>query len=154
MSPPNYLSEHFSLAELTASQTADRAGIRNVPGPEASENLRRLAALLEDVRYCLGQVPMLVSSGFRSPTVNNLVGGASNSAHKDGRAADFTAPRYGSPRQICQRIIDAGIVFDQLIYEGSWVHIGIAKVGEQPRRQVLTAVFRPKQATQYLEGLT
>lgn len=154
MPPPNYLSEHFSLAELTASQTADRAGIKNVPGPEALFNLRRLAALLEDVRTCLGQAPMLVSSGFRAPTVNNLVGGASTSAHKDGRAADFTAPRFGTPREICQRIVDVGIVFDQLIYEGSWVHIGIAKSGELPRREVLTAVFRSHQATQYIRGLT
>lgn len=154
MPPPNYISEHFSLAELTASQAADRAGIKNVPGPEALENLRRLAALLEDVRICLNQAPMLVSSGFRAATVNNLVGGALNSAHKEGRAADFTAPRYGAPRQVCQRIVDVGIVFDQLIYEGSWVHIGIAKIGEQPRREVLTAVFRPNQSTQYIRGLT
>ena len=152
-SATTYLSPHFSLVELTASQTAERAGIKNIPGGAALENLRRLALVLEDVRTCLGDSAMLVSSGYRSPTVNNLVGGALTSAHKDGRAADFVAPRFGGPRQICQRIVDAGIVFDQLIYEGTWVHLGIAKVGEPPRNYVLTAVFRPGQATQYLQGL-
>ncbi|WP_422099110.1 D-Ala-D-Ala carboxypeptidase family metallohydrolase [Variovorax sp.] len=149
-----YLSTHFSLAELTASQTAARNGLKNEPGPDALANLRRLAVVLEDVRTALLQAPMLVSSGFRSANVNALVGGAADSAHKDGRAADFTAPRFGSPRDVCQRIVDAGITFDQLIYEGTWVHIGIARVGEQPRRQVLTAIFANKQPTRYVGGLT
>lgn len=151
--PSYYLTEHFSLAELTASQTATRHGLQNVAAGEALSNLRRLASTLEEVRTALGGAPMLISSGFRSFTVNNLVGGSLTSAHKDGRAADFTAPRFGPPKMICQRIIEAGISFDQLIYEGTWVHLGIAKMGSNPKRQVLTAVFRPGQATQYLEGL-
>ena len=148
-----YLSPHFSLAELTASQAAERAGIANTPDAVSLENLRRLALTLEGVRGCLGGVAMLVSSGYRSPAVNNLVGGSLTSAHKDGRAADFIAPRCGTPLEICQRIVHCDIVFDQLIYEGTWVHFGIAVAGAVPRRQVLTAVFRPGQATQYVKGL-
>jgi len=149
-----YLSPHFSLAELTVSQAAERMGVRNEPTPQAHDNLRRLADVLEQVRGLLRGAPVLVSSGYRSPVVNGLIGGALGSAHMTGCAADFIAPEFGTPRQICQRLIDSGLVFDQLIYEGTWVHLGIAAVGAAPRGQVLTAVFRPGQGAQYLKGLT
>ncbi len=152
--PPNvYLSPNFSVYELTQSQAAVRAGLKNEPNSSQLANLRRLADVLESVRRALRDAPMLISSGFRSAAINTRVGGASNSAHLDGRAADFTAPRFGDPKAVCQRILDTGIVFDQLIYEGSWVHLGIARPDAPPRRQVLTAVFRRGEPTQYLEGL-
>jgi hypothetical protein len=151
--PTPYLAKHFSLAELTASQTAERAGLANIPNGEAVENLRRLAAVLEDVRALLGNVAVLVSSGYRSPALNRLVGGSNTSAHVSGCAADFIAPGFGTPRQVCLRVMETGIAFDQLIYEGTWVHLGIAPVGVEPRGQVLTAVFRPGMATLYVRGI-
>jgi zinc D-Ala-D-Ala carboxypeptidase len=54
---------------------------------------------------------------------------------------------------VCQQIIDAGIAFDQLIREGTWVHLGLADAGKQPRREVLTAVLRPGQSVRYVKGL-
>ena len=147
------LSPHFSLSEFTHSQTATRLGLRNEPLSAELANLRRLADVLEDVRRALGGVPIIISSGYRSPAVNNAVGGARNSAHLTGRAADFTAPRFGPPKRICQRIIDAGIVFDQLIDERGWVHLGIAPQGVEPRREVLTAFFAAGVPTRYAKGL-
>lgn len=148
-----YLSPHFSIAELTHSQAATRLGVLNEPGVAQLDNLRRLADVLETVRAAVRDLPVLISSGYRSPAVNQAVGGASTSAHLDGRAADFTVPRFGSPKAVCQRIVDAGIVFDQLIYEGAWVHLGIAVQHEPPRRQVLTAIFETGRPTRYLKGL-
>ena len=113
----------------------------------------RLADQLERVRAALGDRPILISSGDRSPKVNALVGGASSSAHVKGLAVDFTCPGFGPPRALCQRLIDAGIAFDQLIHEGTWVHLGLADAGSRPRRQVLTAVFTRNQPTRYLSGL-
>jgi hypothetical protein len=78
---------------------------------------------------------------------------ASTSAHQEGRAMDFRAPSFGSPREIALRIAESPLQFDQLILEGSWVHYGIAKQGHQPRRQVLTAVFRPGRPTTYVPGV-
>ncbi|WP_295377213.1 D-Ala-D-Ala carboxypeptidase family metallohydrolase [uncultured Pseudacidovorax sp.] len=148
-----YLSPHFSIAELTHSQAATRLGVLNEPGVAQLDNLRRLADVLETVRSAVRDLPVLISSGFRAPAVNREVGGAANSAHIDGRAADFTVPRFGSPKAVCQRIVDAGIVFDQLIYEGAWVHLGIAVRHEPPRREVLTAIFETGRPTRYLKGL-
>jgi len=80
--------------------------------------------------------PVLVSSGYRSPAVNRAVGGAANSAHMLGCAADFSSPSFGSPLDICRAIARSDIAFDQLIHEfRAWVHIAWAP---QPRKMVLT----------------
>lgn len=132
------LSDHFSLAEFTASDTAARAGIDNEPSPDILENLRWNAANLEAVRSLLG-VPLHITSGYRCPALNTLVGSKPTSAHIHGLAADFIAPAFGKPIDVCDKIAASGIPFDQLIHEfGRWTHIGWTKLGEHPRRQVLT----------------
>ncbi len=147
------LSPHFTLAELTVSQTAARRGIRNAPVGTALANLQRLALFLEQVRRVLLNSPILVSSGYRSQALNNLIGGAYNSAHTRGLAVDFIAPRFGTPKQIVAAIRDSSLQFDQVIHEGTWVHLAIAEESKMPRREVLTAVFRGGMPTQYLKGL-
>jgi hypothetical protein len=147
------LSPHFHLSEFTASQTATRQGMRNEPGMGPLANLQRLALVLEDVRAALGGNSIVITSGYRSTALNAQVGGAKDSAHAQGCAADFICPRFGSPRLICQRIIDVGLCFDQLIDERTWVHLGIAMPNADPRRQVLTAFFQPGAPTRYAMGL-
>ncbi|MGC4076269.1 MAG: D-Ala-D-Ala carboxypeptidase family metallohydrolase [Rubrivivax sp.] len=151
--PDERLSPHFYLSEFTHSQAAVRLGLDNSPPAAAVSNLRRLAQVLESVRTSLGNAPILVSSGFRSTAVNAAVGGAPSSAHLSGCAVDFTAPAFGSPRQICRRLLDAGAVFDQLIFEGSWVHYAIPLPGTPLRRDVLTAVFARGARVRYEKGL-
>jgi hypothetical protein len=146
------LSTHFTLEELTQSQTAIRRGIGNTPPPDAVESLKRVAASLEQVRTLLHGNPILVSSGYRSPGVNAAVGGASNSRHLFGLAADFTCPSFGTPRAICSKVAESGLAFDQLIYEGTWVHIGLSPGNAPSRRQVLTAHFRSGMVT-YTDGI-
>ncbi|VVE59449.1 peptidase M15 [Pandoraea iniqua] len=152
MQTANDLTLHFTLDELTHSQTADRRGIDNTPSDEIVTNLIRVAQTLERVRVLLGSRPVSISSGYRSPDLNRAVGGARNSAHLYGLAADFICPGYGTPLQICKAIAASGIDFDQLIYEGTWVHLGLAKAGEKSRQQVLTAKFANGTAS-YREGL-
>lgn len=144
------LSSHFTLAELTNSQEAVRKGLDNSPTPEILENLRQTAAGLERVREILDE-PMFISSGYRSPKVNAAVGGSRTSQHMNGEAVDFTSPNYGTPLQICQAIVSNAdfIDFDQLIYEGTWVHISFS---DTPRREVLTARFAGGKAS-YTRGL-
>ena len=114
------LTAHFSLAELTITQVR---GVDNTPPPEVIEHLKILAAGLEEVRALLGK-PVLVNSGYRSPAVNVAVGGAVHSAHMLGYAADFICPGFGTPLEICRKIADTDFIrFDQLIEEGTWVHI-------------------------------
>ena len=127
------LSPHFTLEEMTFSQTASRLDIDNTPDPEAIRNLRVLASTLEAVRVLLG-VPIIISSGYRCLRLNNVVGGSAKSAHIQGLAADFVAPPY-TPLDVCQKIEASKIVFDQLIHEHDWVHLA---VGPRQRREVLT----------------
>lgn len=146
------LSRHFTLEELTHSQTAVRAGIINIPTPAIRSNLTRLANLLEEVRDNL-ECPVRISSGYRSPPLNTLIGGAKNSQHTQGLAVDFIAPDFGTPKEICQTLLDYGIGFDQLICEGTWVHLSIPAIGSPWRHDVLTAIFEPGHQTRYREGL-
>ncbi|WP_321941624.1 D-Ala-D-Ala carboxypeptidase family metallohydrolase [Paraburkholderia tropica] len=148
------LSAHFSLEEFTASQTASRLGLANTPDATELANLRRLANALENVRTLLGGKPILISSAFRSAAVNKAVGGVPNSSHALGLAADFISPASGTPLQICDVISRASsIPFDQLIYEGTWVHYAIpVKDNDSGKREVLTAHFG-NGPTKYSRGL-
>jgi len=135
------LTQHFTLEEFTFSQTASRQGLDNTPTPAARTNLELLAETLERVRMLLGNQPILISSGYRSPSVNAACGGATNSAHMSGLAADFTCPSFGSPLQICQRLEEylEALDVDQLIHEyDGWVHLAIAAAGADARCQCLT----------------
>ncbi len=134
------LTEHFSLAELTASATAQRLGIDNHPGLEIISHLTQLAVQLERVRHALGDNPLIISSGYRCPELNQAVGGARRSAHMEGWAVDFTCPGFGSPLQIVKALAATGLPFDTLIQEGRWVHISFRPGA---RRKVLTAHFNP-----------
>lgn len=148
------LSPNFSLDELTHSQSAVRAHIDNTPtDPVVLSNLSLTAHLLEGVRQLLGNHPILVSSGYRCPELNALIGSGRTSQHVLGLAVDFTSPAFGTPKQICQHLIDAGLQFDQLICEGTWVHLSHASPGAPLRNEVLTAVFEPGMNTRYLKGL-
>ncbi len=131
------LTSHFSLEELTHSEIAVRKGLDNTPTPEIEANLAELALALEQVRELL-DCPLHISSGYRSAKVNAAVGGTGTSAHCQGYAADFTAPPFGSPKDIAEKIRDSALVWDQLIAEGTWVHISI---DPKMRRQVMTAHF-------------
>lgn len=116
------LSEHFSLEELTA--TAHR-GIDNTAPAAVIAPLKTLAAALEKVRAALGH-PIHITSGYRSPALNKAVGGAKNSAHMLGWAADFICPAYGPPLGVCQAISSMGMPYDQIIYEmGVWTHLSV-----------------------------
>ena len=116
-------------------------------------NLNKIATLLEAVRQLLGEYPIQISSGFRCTKLNTLIGGAKNSQHALGLAVDFICPGYGTPKEICQTLLDSGLKFDQMICEGTWVHLSLADDDMPTRNQVLTAVFEPGRKTQYRQGL-
>lgn len=132
------LSANFLLVEFTRSATAQAQGIDNTPSLKHVANLRKLAKTLEKVRDALGGYPIIISSGYRSPELNRVVGGSATSDHANGLAADFICPGFGSALEVCEAIIAAGIPFDQLIYEQGnteWVHLGI---GTRMRGQILS----------------
>ncbi|HGA2317402.1 TPA: D-Ala-D-Ala carboxypeptidase family metallohydrolase [Pseudomonas putida] len=141
-----FLTPHFTLNEMTASQTAAREGMDNTPSPEVVSNLRLLCEVLEQVRTLFG-CPIIISSGYRSAAVNARVGGAQKSQHTSGLAADFTVPGVHN-RDVVRRLSESGVAFDQLILEfDSWVHLSVCAT--EPRREVLTI----RKGTGYLPGL-
>ena len=142
------LSPHFSLGELTKTkhQTADG----NIPSHVVIENLKRICEnWLEDLRYsyntlyCLqpgedyetskNTEPIIINSGYRSPAVNLLAGGAKTSNHLSGCAVDIRCAgkeqmiRYAS---ILLDIADGNKQdYDELLLEqhGSvcWLHFAV-----------------------------
>ncbi len=129
------LSPHFTLAEFTVSDTAERKGIDNTPPPDVMPALQKTAQGMEAVRIRLGGAPILVTSGYRSLELNRAIGSRDTSQHVKGEACDFICPRFGTPRMVVDALKDSGIEFDQLILEfGRWVHISFAG---KPRHHVL-----------------
>ncbi|WP_085674870.1 MULTISPECIES: D-Ala-D-Ala carboxypeptidase family metallohydrolase [unclassified Pseudomonas] len=140
------ITPHFTLKELTASQTAARDGLDNTPSPEVVANLRLLCQALEQVRALFAS-PVIISSGYRSPAVNARVGGVRNSQHISGLAADFMVLGVNN-REVVRRVSESDVPFDQLILEfDSWVHLSVSAAA--PRREVLTI----RKGTGYLPGL-
>ena len=127
------LSAHFTLSELTKSSTAIRKGIENIPTEEALENLTKLAQnVLEKIRTEYGK-PIIVSSGYRCPKLNTKIGGAKNSDHMYGAAADI--------RTVSDSIADNKTLFLLIVemakegkikcrqildeYNYNWIHVSI-----------------------------
>lgn len=141
------LSPNFTLDELTKSTRARQLGLPNIPNDEDAANLIRLChTLLEPIRDLL-DTPMRINSGYRSPQLNAAVGGVPTSAHMEGRAADFVTPQ-ADLSEAWRTIEKADLPFDQLIWEkngfgSQWIHIAIAKQGEEPRKQILKLQARP-----------
>jgi hypothetical protein len=132
------LSLRFKLSQFTFSDTAIRKGIDNAPTPAHIDNLRRLADRLEKVADLL-QAPLIITSVYRCLELNRAIGSQDSSRHVLGLAADFGAPRFGTPLEVCHQIHKSGIEFDQLIHEfGRWVHFGLWPIGSSPRFQLLT----------------
>lgn len=132
------LTPHFTLDELTASEAAERNGWDNTPNEQELDNLKRLAAFLEEVKTALGGRPVMVSSGFRCKQVNDSVGSKDTSQHRIGCAVDFRVPQL-TPDQVVRAIIAAGLPYDQVIREfDRWTHISIPNTPDaKPRKQAL-----------------
>ena len=143
------LSKNFKLNEFTTSQTATRKGIDNTAPAPIIERLRMLANTLEQVRTLLGDNSIRISSGYRCLALNRAIGSGDSSAHVQGYAVDFTCPNFGTPKEVANKIAQSDIKFDQLIYEGTWIHLS---VDPRNRRDVLTATFKGGKAT-YSKGI-
>ena len=155
------LSEHFTLGELTKTSYITADG--NIPSRVAIENLKNICEnWLEDLRYSYNtlygeriegvrregdeentDIPIIISSGYRSEEVNRLCGGAKGSNHLTGCAVDIRC--YG-PEQMIRM---AGILldisdgthrdFDELIQEKRgttyWIHFAVRP--KDNRRRIL-----------------
>ena len=122
------LSAHFSLSELTKSETATRKGIDNTPNGTEVESLILLCDnILEPVREHYG-IPFVPNSGYRGLDLNREIGSSDKSQHVTGNAVDFEVPGFDN-KEVALWVME-NCDFDQLILEfykegeptSGWVH--------------------------------
>lgn len=130
------MGKYFTIGELCASRVASARGIDNAPPPEGAVRLEALIENLLDPLRKLWGSPIWVNSGYRSKALNSAVGGAPNSQHLRGEAADITVGSRKANERLFELILQSGLQFDQLIDESgySWLHVSWTA---SPRRQVL-----------------
>lgn len=117
--------KYFSIEELCKSNVAVKNNIDNTPTPSVIKNLTILIEeCLDKVRDLWGN-PLYVNSGYRCPSLNKKVGGARNSHHLLGFAADITTKSKENNKQLFELIKNSGLEYTQLIDEnnGEWIHI-------------------------------
>jgi zinc D-Ala-D-Ala carboxypeptidase len=141
------ISKHISYKEAVQSQTATRLGIENVPGEYEIQNMQLLAEKVFEPLREFFNVPIYISSFYRSKELNQAIGGSSRSQHCEGRAIDlddvYGGVTNGEMFQFIANILD----YDQLIWEfgndesPAWVHVSYVSE-DQNRKQILRAVKR------------
>jgi len=121
------MTKNFNWSEVSRSGTADSLGINNEPNDEQKANAKRLAVkVLQPVRSYLNK-PISVTSWFRSPELNQAIGGSASSHHMQGNAADLKI--NGNNGDIWKAILLSGVPFTELIIEfgtldnPEWVHV-------------------------------
>lgn len=122
------LSNNFTLAELEASSKAKQLGIDNTMPEMLFRNAQALAERLQIIRDVL-KAPVTISSGYRCPELNKVVGGEIDSQHQLGLAADIHAKGYTASQLFGAIHQKMNISYDQLIIERAggkeWVHISV-----------------------------
>ena len=140
------LTEHFNLIEFERSSTATANGIDNSCPYQYIPVLQQLCkTILEPLRQHFGE-PVIISSGYRCPTLNIRVGGVYSSQHTLGEAADIVPPynQRQTPYSLNEWFewLQTNTDFDQLILEhnsqGSyWIHVSCRKNKSKNRHQVI-----------------
>jgi zinc D-Ala-D-Ala carboxypeptidase len=116
---------YFTIKELIRSKTAEARGIDNTPPDKAKACLANLInKVLNPLRASYGK-PITVTSGYRCPRLNALVGGVSTSQHLLGQAADISGGSRSENARLFELIKQMGLPVDQCIDEHNfeWVHV-------------------------------
>jgi len=139
------ISKNISYKEATHSTTAKRLGIDNTPNAEQMSNMRYVAeGVFQPIREHFN-VPIYISSFFRSEALNKAIRGSSSSTHIKGEAMDLDADVFGRINNAdIFHFIKDNLEFDQLIWEfgtddnPAWVHVSLSK--RNNRNQILKAI--------------
>jgi hypothetical protein len=142
------LTEHFTWADVTRSDTATRLKIDNSAPLSLTPTIKATAAMMERIRAHLtslrkADTPIIVTSWYRCPALNTAIGSGSTSHHILGCAVDFRAPEFGKPIDIARALatqVDA-LGIGQLINEfpdsDGWVHVSTRQVAN-PVNRIIT----------------
>ena len=132
------LTQNFTLNELIYSATAEANKIDNRPSVPVISNLRALCTnVLQPLRDALG-CPIVITSGFRCAELNKRIGGAANSGHLYGQAADFIVPQKNLKDVF--NYIKSHLPYDQLLYEynktDKWIHVSYRNDGHNRKQAI------------------
>lgn len=146
------LSENFTLQEFCRSETAVRRGIPNNLPVDLLDNAKATAQMLQRIRGFLSKqagrdVPIRITSGYRCITLNRTLGSGDGSDHVQALAADWEAPAFGSPTEICEALAPmvSSLQIGQLILEfpdrDGWVHTS-ARLPTKMINRIITITAR------------
>jgi len=124
MVPNIQFTPNFSLMELLVTEHRNFDEEQYNPPAAVIENLRALCInILQPLRDALG-TPLKVNSGYRCPSLNKAIGGATNSQHMTGQAADVIDLTHGN-ESLFKKIKELNLPFDQMIdeFQFRWVHV-------------------------------
>ncbi|MGH3729902.1 MAG: D-Ala-D-Ala carboxypeptidase family metallohydrolase [Micromonosporaceae bacterium] len=121
---------HFAYSEFDDSCGENDFTGGKVSAATAKENIRRIMWQLEALRRKLGDRPINISSGFRSISCNSSVGGASNSNHMYGNAADVV----GSPSLCTLHSAGKSAGFEEILGPGYPGHSDHTHFGNRSSR--------------------
>ena len=149
----NKISKHISYKEGVYSTTAERLGIDNTPNAYALQNMELLAEkVFEPLReYVNG--PIAINSFYRSPELNQAIGGSSKSQHCEGRAIDIDDTYGYMSNKEMYEYIKNNLDFDQIIWEfgtddnPDWVHVSY--VDHDFNRQRCLKAYKENGKTKY-----
>lgn len=152
--------KYFSIRELTKSMNAVKRGIDNTPNAEQRQSLIDLVEhVLDPLRERWG-APIIVSSGFRNPTVNRLAGGGANSQHLKGEAADIhtVSDSRSDNMRLLRSLLSSDIEFDNVIAENvdsygrpDWIHVSFTS--KRKNRKLKTTMRKVNGKTKYTNGI-
>lgn len=150
MTPNIQFTKNFSLHELISSQAATRLNISQQFNPPESviKNLEALCVnVLQPLRDAIRQ-PLQISSGYRCPEVNKSIGGATNSQHLTGQAADIQCFALGNEK-LFKKIVSLQLPFDQMINEFNYAWVHVSYNADRNRMAMLEAFKNENNQTQY-----
>jgi hypothetical protein len=138
------LSQFVTLAEAIKSDTAVRLQIDNLPTADVRLNMEHVAKNVFDRVRAHFNMPIAITSFYRSFALNKAIGGSNTSQHCFGEAIDIDGDKLGGvANSAIFHYIKENLDFDQLIWEfgtanePDWVHVSLKR--SLNRRQILRA---------------
>lgn len=137
------ISKNYKMSEFAVSATASAKGINNEIPESVKPAIRALVNKVLQPISDYTEWTNVLTSGYRSGALNKAVGGAVNSQHTKGEAADCNFYQKINGKKVkvssylaAKTIVESGVTFDQMILYPTFVHLSNKLSGEN-RKQIL-----------------
>lgn len=133
------LSRYLTYEQVIYSATALKHGIDNQPTESHMKNLRYLGLNIYDPLFDHFGDKLIITSVYRSASLNKFVEGSESSQHLRGQAIDLKVSSPFSTRELFKYIVE-NLDFDQVIWEFGtneaprWVHVSIKEIGNRYKK--------------------